>query len=115
MFKLGGRLELAGTFSAILAQATTVTEMYRPEHDELHREKTRPILISVPSAHKRLREQGFWPAAEIALGLGEILNLPVAIRGLKRRDTFQSGFKTGQHLPSDIVLVDDVVTTGATV
>lgn len=134
MFKFGGRLELGRTFSAILAEATTVTELYRPEHDELHRENTRPILLPVPSAHKRLRERGFSPAAEIALGLGKILDLPVAFRGLKRRgafvaqsrlpdrrarlrnvrDAFQSGFKTGQRLPSDIVLVDDVVTTGAT-
>tara|TARA_Y100001934_G_scaffold254565_1_gene320582 strand:+ start:17358 stop:17960 length:603 start_codon:yes stop_codon:yes gene_type:complete len=135
MFKFGGRLELGRTFSAILAEATTATELYRPERDELYREKTRPILLPVPSAHKRLRERGFSPAAKIALGLGKILDLPVvAFRGLKRRgafvaqsrlsdrrarrqnvrDAFQSGFKTGQRLPSDIVVVDDVVTTGAT-
>ena len=96
--------------------------------------EARTVLIPVPSAQTRLRERGFSPAAEIALGLGKRLKLPVDVFGLNRRGKFvaqslmpdrrareknvRGAFAPGRGLkgriPRAVILVDDVVTTGAT-
>jgi ComF family protein len=117
-FKFSLRFELGVTLSQVLA------DVLREEtwHDCL--------LVPVPPAAVRRHERGFSPAAEICIGLGKRLDLPFDIFGLRRHGTFvaqssisgarerrrnvRNMFSTSLNEISRVVLVDDVVTTGAT-
>lgn len=88
-------------------------------------------VIPVPIHRMRLRVRGFHPAAEVARAIGTALRLPIAERGLvalretasqtgldrrARRRNVAGAFAVGNLPPARdcVALVDDVVTTGAT-
>ena len=89
------------------------------------------ILLPVPLHPARLRSRGYDQALELARPLGRALALPVRVDLLQRhratapqseldavqrrgnvRDAF--AVRHGRPLPEHVVLVDDVMTTGAT-
>jgi len=90
-----------------------------------------PILVPIPLHRRRLRERGFNQAAVIAQALGQYWSWPVDLTLLERirptahqvgksrasrqtnvRDAFR--IRADATLPSAVMLVDDVLTTGAT-
>lgn len=116
-YKYHQQLALARLFGTLLSEA--VRHQARPDH-----------LLPMPLHPARLRERGFNQAHEIAKRIGKTLNLP-ATPGLARRvvntasqatldwdarkKNMQGAFAcdkplAGQH----IALVDDVMTSGAT-
>jgi ComF family protein len=89
------------------------------------------LVVPVPLHPARLRQRGFNPAALLARALARAHGVPVAPRALERvRDTpSQTGLdrrsrarnvvgafrvRPGARIPARVWLVDDVVTTGAT-
>jgi ComF family protein len=88
-------------------------------------------LVPVPLHPRRLRERGFNQATEIARALGGALERPLLLAGIRRRgaQVTQAGRGAAERLEnvasafvveSDLAgarlaIVDDVVTTGATV
>jgi ComF family protein len=116
--KYGRRRRVAGALADALADAVG----------------TRPpgaALLPVPLHGERLAERGFNQSAELARGLGRRWGMPVVDGALARaRDTgHQAGLSRRERLsnvagafvwrgagppPATVVLVDDVLTTGAT-
>ncbi len=88
-------------------------------------------LVPVPLHPRRLRERGYNQATEIARTLGRALALPVLLRGVERRGPHEpqtgraaaervrnvaSVFAVGRDVAAlRIAIIDDVITTGATV
>ena len=88
------------------------------------------ILIPVPLHRKRLKERGFNQASELALRIKNAMGIPVdnhlitrkkhteAQTGLKprqRKSNLAGAFKINKKfIPQSILIVDDVMTTGAT-
>jgi ComF family protein len=116
---------------------------YRPSRNLAHimgrwlsevarRERWKPdLIIPVPLGNKRLRSRGYNQASLIAQGLADHLNLALCedllIRGretisqvgldpLERKRNVHRAFQTSDELNSElsVLLVDDLVTTGAT-
>lgn len=83
-------------------------------------------VVPVPAAPSRRRRRGFDPAAELAAALADRLETPLAPCLARRSDRRQVGRGRGQRLgspprvsaagpvPRSVLLVDDVLTTGAT-
>ncbi|MGY0617892.1 double zinc ribbon domain-containing protein [Lysobacter sp. A378] len=88
-------------------------------------------LVPIPLHHARLRQRGYDQALELARPLGRMLGIPVwgdslmrqratapqsrldaADRQRNLRDAF--AVRPGTRLPAHVALVDDVMTTGAT-
>jgi ComF family protein len=89
------------------------------------------LVVPVPLHPVRLRQRGFNPAALLARAVARAHGLAVAPRALERlRDTPSQtglgrrarrrnvagafGVRSGERIPARVWLVDDVVTTGAT-
>ncbi len=87
-------------------------------------------LIPVPAHPQRRRKRGFNQAQDIAEHIGRTLNIPVAAGIVKRTRTsrsqrelnreqrltnLQGAFAVCAQVPERVAIVDDVVTTGATV
>jgi predicted amidophosphoribosyltransferase len=83
-------------------------------------------IVPVPTAPLRTRARGFDPAAEIAAALAEEAGLPLSLclarsgigRQLGKRRAERVGHpprvRTTSQPPRSVLLVDDVLTTGAT-
>lgn len=86
-------------------------------------------LLPIPLSRARLRQRGYNQAAWIAKGLAEALGKPLLLHSWKRTRATQSQVQKGKlarwqsldgafvvtgSLPSVIGVVDDVLTTGAT-
>lgn len=97
----------------------------------LLQEGTAPAVQAVqpvPLHRKRLRTRGYNQSAHIARGVASVLKVPVlqAVRRirntpsqtglgkLERRQNIAGAFDVQGELPSSLLLVDDVFTTGAT-
>ncbi|MGY3266457.1 double zinc ribbon domain-containing protein [Lysobacter sp. HA35] len=118
------RLKFAGDLAAGRLVAQLMAERLR--------DVSRPqALVPVPLHRARLRQRGFDQALEIARPLGRALDLPVLDHALVRhrptqeqsrlsavarrrnlKDAFQAWPKL--PLPEHVALIDDVMTTGAT-
>lgn len=118
------RLKFHGDLAAgrllAMAMAATCADMPRPD-----------ALLPLPLARARLRRRGYDQALELARPLARSLGIPLLDRALvRRRDTapqstldaaarrrnLRGAFAVpaGAHLPAHVALVDDVMTTGAT-
>ncbi|MCK7546894.1 ComF family protein [Marinobacter koreensis] len=86
-------------------------------------------LVPAPMHPGRRRQRGFNHADDIAEGLAKHLTLPIhaglirrarrttpqrALTRAQRLDNLRDVFEVSHEPPSDIAIVDDVVTTGAT-
>ena len=119
-FKFGGKRALARPLAELLVEA------YGPE---LAREST--VLVPVPLTAEREQDRGFNQAALLAESLGRAWRLPVKPRWLRRtratppqselgaaarRANVRGAFAAAAAVRGrDVIVVDDVFTTGATV
>jgi ComF family protein len=116
--KYGGRPDLARHLGARVARAVHAAKIDGPF-----------TLVPVPLHPKRLAERGYNQSALIARHAGRSLRLPSNYRGLSRtRETLeqaslvrddrlantQDAFRSLARIHGRVLLIDDVVTTGAT-
>jgi len=87
-------------------------------------------ILPVPLHHSRLRQRGYNQALELAKPVANALQLPllttavsreratadqIGLSALQRRRNLRAAFTVHALLPPHIAIVDDVLTTGATV
>lgn len=116
-------------FHGDLAAGAVLAELMHWALDPLERPQ---LLIPVPLHRARLRQRGYDQALELARALSRECGLPLcADRLFRRRATHPQtelgaaarqenvraafGLRAGAPLPAHVALVDDVMTTGATV
>ncbi len=118
--KFHGELQHAKLLASLLAEKICMTQAPWPE-----------LIIPVPLHPKRQRERGYNQALEIARPIGTALDIEVAphivtrhketqmqsrLRLQERHKNLRNAFTLQRHqLPQHIALLDDVVTTSATV
>ncbi|MEM7655429.1 MAG: ComF family protein [Bacteroidota bacterium] len=86
-------------------------------------------IVPVPLHARRLRQRGYNQAEQIARGLGKVLEIPVQAQLLKRKrhtakqaqkagtqrwENVAGAFQAAKQIPRSVLLVDDVITMGAT-
>ncbi|TBW56851.1 ComF family protein [Marinobacter halodurans] len=118
-FKFGGHRAYGRPLAEMLATELEAGIIDRPS-----------CLIPVPMHRQRLQARGFNQAEDIALWLSDRLGIPVctdivrrrretsAQSGLNRRQRLQNlrgAFEVDSSVPDHVAIVDDVMTTGATV
>ncbi|MFD2190358.1 ComF family protein [Pistricoccus aurantiacus] len=114
-------------FSASPRAGTLLLELMEHALEELPSSRRPQALVSVPLHSKRARARGFNQADWLARRLAGRLDIPCiearrlratpSQRGLdrrKRRRNLRGAFVLEAPLPSRVALVDDVMTTGAT-
>lgn len=117
--KLQSRLDIAHIFGRLLAERIRDHWALPPA----------TAVLAVPLTPARLGERGYNQARELALALARHAGLPLldarvmqrgdrpAQRRLNRQErlsNLRGVFRTGARLPECILVVDDVMTTGAT-
>ena len=118
--KFHQRLHLAPLLGTLMAEAIRGRAMTLPQS-----------LLPVPLHPGRLRERGYNQALELARPLSQLLDIPIGYRlcrrqratlaqtslqGKDRRRNLRGAFSVEKgELPRHVAIVDDVVTTGATV
>jgi predicted amidophosphoribosyltransferase len=118
-------LVVALKFRRLLPVAATMAELIARR---VPRSLLGGAMVPVPTARSRSFVRGFDPAGEIATALARQLEAPAPVPTLRRRGRGrQVGRGRGQRLgdpprieavgqaPASVVLIDDVLTTGATV
>lgn len=118
-FKYHRRLALGRVLARLLGDAVEAQSVAHPD-----------LLLPVPMAGRGLRERGFNQAAEIARLLGMRFALPWSATHLQRlhqgrrqrvldraarQRNLRHAFRCLAPMPRHVALIDDVVTTGATV
>lgn len=121
--KFGASLASARVLARGLATALDAELCARPE-------PAPDVLLPIPLHRSRLRQRGYNQALEIATELAHHLRLPLRIDALKRlratnpqpgldlparRRNVRGAFAAIGVLPARVALVDDVMTSGATV
>lgn len=118
--KFHRRLELAPLLGSLLA--STVIRSGGP---------LPALIIPVPMSHARLRQRGYNQALELARPLSRQLGISIdrqrcrrvrhtpaqtSLKGREeRRKNMRGAFVVDRGLPSHVAILDDVITTGATV
>ncbi len=122
------RLESRFKFSADLAAGRCLSTMWQGQPRPLAQPQ---LIVPVPLHRKRLRQRGYNQALELAKPLARAWNIPLRHDVLQRqratdaqteldararRRTVRNAFavRQGLPLPAHIVVLDDVMTTGAT-
>lgn len=130
--KYEGRGDLGTPLGELLAAsvATWLTEATPETEASLGAEHAIDFVVPIPSTPARLAERGRNPAAQLARPIAERLEKPMVVDALLRRETARQATRSGQERRrgmvgvfqastrkvqnARILLVDDVVTTGAT-
>lgn len=122
------RLESRYKFSADLAAGRVLSTLWHREPRPLELPQ---LLVTVPLHRRRLRQRGYNQALELARPLAKSLAVPLRHDALKRlrpteaqteldalgrRKNVRGAFALhrGDRLPAHVAIVDDVMTTGAT-
>jgi len=124
-------LEARFKFGGDLAAGRVLAELMVDAARRLPAASRPALLLCVPLHAERLRERGYNQALELAKPLASVLRIPLDMHALQRPrcTTAQSGLdakarrrnlrgafalKPGIALPAHVAIVDDVMTTGAT-
>jgi ComF family protein len=117
--KFHQRLHLAPLLGGLLAEAVTARNVPLPD-----------LILPVPLHQTRLCERGYNQAVELARPVAQHLAIPFAhdrlkrlrqtaaqtsLKGKERRKNLRGAFAVTGKLPGHVAILDDVVTTGATV